>query len=123
MDKPIIAGVLVTAFAMTASGCLVVSGRSSHESGVRITDSTMRQIEVGHTTETWVVAALGEPTCRTKLDDHTVLSRYEHCETQSEGGAVFLIFAGGSETTKRSTTYFEYTDGVLSRTWSETGTN
>ncbi len=123
MDKPLIAGVLVTAFAMTASGCLVVSGRSSHESGVRISESTMRQIEIGHTTEDWVVAALGEPTARTELDDCTVLARYEHCETQSEGGAVFLIFAGGSETTRRSTTYFEYTNGVLCRTWSETGNN
>ena len=123
MNKPIIAGVLITAFTMTATGCLVVSGRSTHESGIRISEATMQQVEIGETTEAWIVAALGEPTSRTELDDHIVLARYEHSVTRAEGGAVLLIFAGGSATTRRSTTYFEYDDGILCRTWSEAVTD
>ena len=123
MDKPIIASVLIAAFAMSDTGCLVVSGRSIHESGVRISDATMQQVEIGKTTEAWIVAALGEPSSRVELDEDIVLVRYEHSVTRAEGGAVFLIFAGGSETTQRSTTYFEFEDGVLCRTWSEAVTD
>ena len=121
MNKLLITGALLTSFAITASGCLVVSGKSYDQSGVHISQATMRQIEVGRTTEQWVIAALGEPSSRAEVGDEKdiVLLRYEYRAKRSEGGAVFLIFAGGSETTRRITTYFEFTDGLLSRTWTE----
>ena len=121
MDKQLITGVLLALFAITASGCLIISGNSIDQSGVRISQSTMEQIEIGRTTEQWVIAALGEPTSRAEVggDEDITLLRYEYRVRQAKGGAVFLIFAGGSETTKRTTTYFEFTDGILSRTWTE----
>jgi len=121
MDKQLITGVILASFAITASGCLIVSGKSIDQSGIRISQATMNQIEIGRTTEQWIVAALGEPSYRAEVggDKDIVLLRYEYREKRSEGGVVFLIFAGGSETTKRTTTYFEFTDGYLSRTWKE----
>ena len=121
MDKRLITSVLLASFAISASGCLIISGNSLDQSGVRISQATMNQIEIGRTTEKWVIAALGEPTSRAEVggDEDITLLRYEYRVRQSRGGAVFLIFAGGSETTRRTTTYFEFTDGYLSRTWTE----
>lgn len=121
MDKQLITGVILASFVITASGCLIVSGKSYDQSGVHISRATMSQIEIGRTTEQWVIAALGEPSSRAEVggEEDIVLLRYEYRVRRSEGGAVFLIFAGGSETTRRTTTYFEFTDGYLSRTWKE----
>jgi hypothetical protein len=123
MDRQVVIGVLLAVVVTTASGCLIVSGKSVDESGTKISSETMRQIEVGKTTEAWLVATLGEPDCRTVVKGHddVAILRYDHCVTKAEGGAVFLIFAGGSETTTRTTTYFEVIDGIVTRTWVERG--
>ena len=123
MDRQIVIGSLLAAFVIAASGCLIVSGKSVNESGTKISSSTLKQIEEGHTTEAWLVATLGAPDCRTVVKDceSVAILRYDHCVTKAEGGAVFLIFAGGSETTTRTITYFEVTDGVVTRTWTERG--
>lgn len=122
MDRQIMVGMLLTVFVITASGCLIVSGKSIQESGVHITDTTLNQLEIGKTTEEWVLAVLGEPDSQAVVneDENTVIFRYEHCLTRSEGGAVFLIFAGGTETITKTTTWFEFEDGILTRTWTET---
>ena len=106
---------------LAAGGCLVVSGTSAHESGVRVSAATLDQIEPGKTTEAWLLATLGEPTSRTKVDckDSVEILRYEHSTRKSSGGAVFLIFAGGSEHSSRSVAYFEVTDGIVTRAWTE----
>ena len=46
---------------VAASGCLVVSGKSVDERGTLITQNTLHQIEPGVTTESWLIATLGEP--------------------------------------------------------------
>jgi len=59
MDKQLITGVILASFVITASGCLIVSGKSYDQAGVHISRATMSQIEIGRTTEQWVIAALG----------------------------------------------------------------
>ncbi|MBT8485358.1 MAG: hypothetical protein HKO59_00155 [Phycisphaerales bacterium] len=118
-----------TAFATTlvgltlafASGCLVVSGKSIDEHGTLVTANTLSQIEPGVTTEAWVLATLGEPTAITTVPgtpDVSIL-RYDYVEEHAEGGAVFLIFAGGSETRHVTRTYFESAGGVITKYWTE----
>jgi hypothetical protein len=108
-------------FVVCAGGCLVMTGESTDESGTKVTQSTLEQIEVGTTTETWVRATLGEPSGERVIDEEKKIKvlRYEYSETRSGGGAVFLIWAGGSQTTSTSTTYFEITDGIVTRHWRE----
>ena len=107
---------------LTAGGCLVVGGSSYYESGVRVSQSTLNQVQVDKTTEAWLIAALGEPSHRRKVagQDHVVeILSYEYTVEKSSGGAVFLVFAGGEEHRYRRVTYFEVTDGVVTRAWSE----
>lgn len=108
-------------FAITASGCLVMGGKSIDEYGTKVTSATLNQIKLGETSEAWLVATLGEPESRTTVEtDPTVnVLRYEHVVCKADGATVFLIFAGGSEERKTTTTYFETRNGVVSRYWIE----
>jgi hypothetical protein len=114
-------GTVLLASVAMAGGCLVTSGRSIDESGVRVSSDTLRQIEPGVTTEAWLVATLGEPSERTTVEDqeHVEILRYDHTVSKSEGGTVFLLFAGSSETRKTTRTFFEVTEGVVTRYWNE----
>ena len=121
MTRTWLTGIVLGVLVLTASGCLVVSGKSIDESGVRISQETLREVEPGTTTEAWLVATLGEPSERTIVEgqEHVRILRYDLTVSRAEGGAVFLIFAGGSETTHTSRTFFELVDGVVTRYWTE----
>ena len=121
MVRQLFAASLASAFLAAASGCLVVSGNSVEESGVRVSESTLGQIEVGTTTEAWLLASLGEPTDISDVAGHegVKIYKYKHVVRKAKGGAVFLIYAGGSTDEKQSVAYFEVTDGIVTRYWVE----
>lgn len=102
-------------------GCLVTSSNQVKERGTRVTQSTMRQVEPGQTTESWLIATLGEPQERTPVPSQpgVEILKYEYSVHDSGGGTIFLVFAGSHDRVKRSTTYFEVTDGVVTRHWTE----
>lgn len=113
---------VVTAGALLVlPGCLVVSGKHIDETGVKLSGSTLMQVEPGVTTGDWLMASLGEPTEKSVVDEsgRTEIWKYTYTRTRSSGGAVFLIFAGGSEERTSSVTYFELVDGYVTRYWSE----
>jgi hypothetical protein len=110
---------LAFVFLFAAGGCLVTSGSKTTQSGASVSEVTLDQIRPGQTTEAWLVAAAGQPSSRAKVDDHTEILRYDHVETRSSGGTVFLLFAGGSTRQKTTSVRFEVTDGVIQRYWTE----
>jgi hypothetical protein len=116
-----ITALVLAIFMLSATGCLVMAGSEIEESGTQITHETLTKLEPGVTTEAWLVATLGEPTRRTVVEgqEHIHVLRYDHVVTKHEGGAVFLIFAGGSSKTKVTRTYIETIDGLVSRYWTE----
>lgn len=110
-----------TAFVMAASGCLVVSGNSTYETGTAITQSTLQRIEVGQTTEQWILATLGQPSDRIKIEgqpDMQIL-KYQHTIHESSGGTVLFLFAGHEDKTRKSVVFIEITDGIVSDYWTE----
>lgn len=119
MIRQLVCGALLASSVVFASGCLVMRGSSTGESGVQITEPTLQQIKPGETTEAWLVAAAGEPTSRRSVDERTSILRYDHTVTTASGGAVFLLFAGGDEEHTTTSTLFEVTDGVVTRFWTE----
>jgi len=102
-------------------GCLVMSTNEVDESGTRISESTLANIDHGKTTGEWLLATLGEPTARTPVADRPDVEvwRYDHARTEQSAGAVFLIFGGSSSTTQRSRAFFELENGVVMRSWQE----
>jgi len=110
-----------TALLSVASGCLVVSGKSIDESGVKVSGTTLSQVEPGKTTVSWIIAALGQPSARTPVttDPNIEILRYDYKIRKSSSGTVFLLFSGESENESKTRTYFEITDGVVSKYWTE----
>ena len=121
MKRAIITILAAGAFLFAAPGCLVTSGNSVQESGVRVSSNTLAQVEVGRTTEAWLVAALGEPDARTPVvgGEGVQILRYNHTVSRSGHGTLFLVFAGHHDRTETSSAYFEVTDGIITRYWTE----
>ena len=121
MIRRMLISLTAVAFAITTTGCLVVTGSSYHESGVKVTPTTLDRIELGTTTEAWVIAALGEPTERTEVEGQpdVAILRYEHRTTEHSGGTVLFLFAGGKDESHTSTAYIEVTNGVVTDYWTE----
>lgn len=121
MRRTIPIALLLAAVLTTAGGCLIVGGRYVEERGVQLSGPTLQQVEVGQTTEAWLLATLGEPTERRAVEGmpNVQILKYTHTIHREEGGAVFILFAGGSHTREVTTTYFELTDGVVTKFWTE----
>ncbi len=94
-------------------GCLVVSGHESTISGAYVAKEDLFNIEPGQTTQADVQRTLGPPTTRKANDDGTERWTYRWREEKESGGAVFLIFAGGSEKTIVSEVAITFRDGVV----------
>ena len=103
------------------AGCLVTSGSNVQEEGIRVSAATMQAVEPGQTTEAWLIAALGEPTARTPVTDmpNRQILRYDYVRSESSRGTVLFLFAGGSKRRESSRAFFEVTDGVVTKSWTE----
>ncbi|MBL1215998.1 MAG: hypothetical protein D8M59_00715 [Planctomycetes bacterium] len=118
---------------MFLSGCLISGGRHEQTSGMRLSQASMSQIEIGSTTSAWVEAAFGHPTSRQTLSRpssdsavsedagcHVEVWRYEWTKTVDKSGEVFLILDSHDRLVESTTVYLEFTDGVVTRYWTET---
>jgi hypothetical protein len=115
-----IAAALLLSVSLPLGGCLVTSSNTVEESGVRVSESTLANVEPGRTTGAWPIATLGEPTSRTPVADQpgTEIS-YEHVRSERSAGAVFLILGGASSKSERSRVFFEVENGLVRRSWPE----
>lgn len=119
MLRHLIRNVLIASLLFAASGCLLTSSNTTDESGVRVGANTLRQVEVGKTTDDWLMATLGPPTSRKVVRENMEIVGYDHELVKKSKGSVFLLFAGSSKKIEKSTTYFELNDGVVTRYWTE----
>jgi hypothetical protein len=105
--------------ASTMQGCLYTGGRTVRTVGPRISESAVKAIEPGRTTDEWLVATFGEPNNRVCTTDGAEILRYD-CDTRTtEGSYVFMLFATTSNTIERTCWWFELRDGRVERAWSD----
>ena len=118
--SPLLAAALIVAIAPVA-GCLVSSTNKTEESGVRVSGATFDTIQIGQTTEQWLIATLGQPASPTTADNQpgVEILRYEYSRVERSAGSVFLIFGGSTSNTTTSRAFFEITNGVVTRYWQE----
>ncbi len=105
-------------FSAFLTGC-ISSGSVSEFEGPSIGDRTLSQIEPGETTQTWVLAVLGEPTERATIDDPegTVkVWKWVRRKIVTTKGSAFVV-SSRSKSEEVRTVYVEFKDGVVTRAW------
>lgn len=109
---------LMTLCAVALVGC-ISSGSVSEFEGPNIGDRTLSQIEPGETTQTWVLAVLGEPTERAAIDDSdgpVEVWKWVRRKIVTTKGSAFVV-SSRSKSEEVRTVYVEFKDGVVTRAW------
>ena len=119
MWKRMLELVVILLMCFVTSGCVVCSETTSQESGKKLKNSTLKQLEPGKTTKEWAVSALGTPTSRNKLDNGTEVLKYEYSKTVDHEFAIFLLLASDSKKKTSQSVCLEFRDNILTRYWSE----
>ena len=98
-----------------AAGCVVVhSDSETHYSGRHVSEATLAQITPGKSQD-FVLAVVGEPTSRTRLDDGGELWKWAHTRRETSSGHFILLFSGDRSVTSEGATYVEFTPEKLVR--------
>jgi hypothetical protein len=99
---------------MLVPGC----GAAPREAGVRIGDETLKQFQVGVTTEAWLVAVIGEPTSSSTVEGVVNTRVFRYSLGEADGVALF----GSAPIKNTAVIYFVITDGVVTRYWADRAT-
>lgn len=94
-------------------GCLVVGGSETTIRGAYIAKEDLIAIRPGSTTQEEVLRSLGPPTSRTRHEDGSESWTYRWTEEKESGGALFLIFAGGSRRSITDSVTIIIRDGIV----------
>lgn len=107
------------------TGCsFIYNERKVSEKGINVQSSTtFQQIEIGKTTKEWLIAAVGEPTSIINVggDNKVEILKYTYELTRSSEFGVFITFSQTNvDTVRKTNSYFEFQNGILTRHWVET---
>ena len=107
--------------AMVLNGCVIANSNKSF-TGTRVSNETLKRVEIGKTTRQWLVGVLGEPTSTTESPEGAEILKYD-CVIDSKSTVhVSLIFSliNATETKKTSQAhYFEVKDGIVQAHWED----
>jgi outer membrane protein assembly factor BamE (lipoprotein component of BamABCDE complex) len=98
--------------------CIINVDSHSERSGRYVSASTLQQIEPGRTQE-YVLALIGEPTSRTRLDGGTEIWKWAYSETKRSEGTLIFVFSGDDTSRTEGAAYVEFQDGVVRKTWQD----
>ncbi len=103
----------------TFSGCAVVSNHShSKIEGTKVSSETLSRIEIGETSKSWLISALGAPDSANGIEEGELL-KYTSSRITKRHGHLLFVIDSSSERIEKETYYFEFKDGVLRRYWKE----
>ena len=102
---------------LALSGCLVSGSASQTRTGKYVGEDTLAKIEPGKTTQGWIVATLGEPSTKNKVEDGSEVWRYDYTERRENNTAVFLLFGGSDKKETCGSVFVEMKNGVVTNKW------
>jgi outer membrane protein assembly factor BamE (lipoprotein component of BamABCDE complex) len=108
---------LTAATLLPLSGCLVSGSSRQTRSGNYVSDETFSQIKPGKTSAGWVMATLGEPSSKSRLDDGSEVWKWSYTEVKSSRGQVFLLFANRNHKETTGAAFVELKNGVVVNKW------
>ena len=107
--------VLLTAIVLT-SGCAVIDSHSHTKvSGQLVSDDTLASVETGVTTETRLIAMLGDPSSVSKEDDGSRVLEYRSKRVTHKNAELLFVIDTSSTSERVKTIRFTVKDGVVVR--------
>ena len=100
------------------SACIINVDSHSERSGRYVSSTTLQQIEPGRGQD-YVLALLGEPSSRSKLDGGTEIWKWTYSETKHSEGHLIFVFSGDDTKHVEGATYVEFKDGIVQKTWQD----
>ncbi len=113
--------VLACLACLPLGGCLVQANSHTTVQGQEVGKQTLQQMEDGKTTKAWLVAALGNPSSETKVDEHAQVLRYDWSQTKQDNLVIFGLLTSDNSTEICRSACFEVRDGIVQRHWQESG--
>ncbi len=109
---------LAVAACCTLSACIVNVDKTTERSGRYVSAATLEQIVPGRSQE-YVRALLGEPSSKSVVDGSTEIWKWTYSETKRSGGRLIFVYSGDSTESSEGTTYVEFQEGVVHKTWQD----
>lgn len=100
------------------AACIVNVDSHRERSGRYVSSATLAQVEPGRSQD-YVVALLGEPNTRTKIDGGTEIWKWTYTETKRSEGSLIFVFSGDETERIEGATYVEFENGVVRKTWQD----
>lgn len=101
------------------SGCIIARSSTREESGKKIGEATLRQLEVDSTTQDWVLSVLGEPTRRSAIEEGAEIWVYEYQLKKESRVGVVVLLSSEDEKIENQSVFLEFKNKVLTRYWIE----
>jgi hypothetical protein len=114
-----IMGAAMLACSLLSSGCLINSHSRTEYSGEYVSPTAFSRVEVGESKRDFVLAALGEPTCKSTLDDGAELWKWKYKRTHCGNGSVFLLIDASDHTEKEGAAFVMFREGVVAKKWQD----
>ncbi len=112
--------ILLVLMMLMGVGCISSHSDVTYGSkGPAVPNSTLRQIKVGHTTKSWLLGVLGEPSRAARTSANTEVLTYEYTKTVDSNFSFFIFFDGDSRREERTIYVFELESGIVMEYWKE----
>ena len=94
-----------------------VQGPSVRYEGTYVSDALFDLVKEGETSESWIIAAFGEPDRASELEDGSALLVWEYNLTEVEGSGLNIVDFGGEKHPAKITTMVQIRAGVVLHKW------
>lgn len=108
--------VVALAGATALSGCLASSTSKTEHQGRPVSGETLARVHPGMA-EADVIALLGEPSQRTRIDEHNEILRWTYRTETRSTGSIFLLFSTTNVEETEGAVNVELLDGRVVKTW------
>jgi len=98
-----------------------IDGPSVEYTGIYISETLLERVIVNETRADWLLAVLGEPTGRSRLEDDSEIWKWAYVPVRQKSGSIvtFLSFGEGKDEPKiqTATTIIQLRDGLVIEKW------
>jgi hypothetical protein len=103
--------------ALTGPISISLTGPKVEYAGTYVSESLMERVQIGHTTDEWILAVIGEPDTRHEMSDGSVIWKWVYRPTATMPSLITLPGTEGRPDPQPITAYVRMRDGIVIDKW------